>query len=279
MDNIIPMGINTRRNMTIQLFTGATVETKEKSLETAVAVYFDIVQEHSISLQSQITDNWLENSTPVNDHIANQPLVINLRGLAGELVYTPSTTDGALAYIRDTAKNKLGTGNFNKLSSITSLYPPVDNITQLAKNTISYIEASQKRYEKIIKRFFSNDIRKEKLRKIYQDFNSIRENKIALFVQTPFGSFDNMYIQSLTLRQGNENYVTDIELSLKKLYFNEGAEITSVNEQNRERCNFLQRETVENHGQIQGKFGGVDGDGNSNGDTVFKLSASFNDYR
>lgn len=265
--------------MVQQLFTGATVETKENTLETAVAVYFDIVQEHSLSLQSQITDNWLENSTPVHDHIANQPLVINLRGLAGELVYTPSTTDGALAYIRDTAKNKLSTGTFNKLSSITALYPPVDNVTQLAKNAISYVEASYKRYEKIVKRFISNDVRKQKLRKIYEDFNDIRENKIALFVQTPFGSFDNMYIQSLTLRQGNENYIADIELSLKRLYFNEGTETTEINEQNRERCNFLQREAVENHGPVQGKLGGVDGDGNQNGDTVFKLSASFTDYR
>ena len=131
---------------------GATVESQNPAIESAVAVYFDVIEEHSISLQSQITDNWLENNQPVNDYIANQPIVVSLRGLAGELVYEPiaSTSGGVLKETTDFIKNKLGTSVINKLSTIPSLYPPASNITRLAQNAVMAVEATYKRYRKII---------------------------------------------------------------------------------------------------------------------------------
>lgn len=238
--------------MVQNLLQGATVQTKDDTIESAIALYFDIIQEHSISLQSQITDNWLENNTVVNDHIANSPISINLRGLSGEIVYTPSTVDGALSYITDTTKNKFGTNIVNKLSVIPALLPPVSNVTQKAMNVISYIEASQNRYSKLIERFTSSTIRQEKLRKIYQNLSALRETKIALFVQTPFGSFDNMYIQSLTLRQANQNYIADIELSLKQLNFTDTL-TTQADPNVLAQYSQFQRAQVENHGKIQGR--------------------------
>ena len=255
-----------------KLIKGATVETKDKTIESAVAVYFDVVEEHSISLQSQITDNWLENNQAVNDYIANQPIVVSLRGLSGELVYEPSTSSGILNEISNGLKNRLGTSMVNKLSVIPALYPPVSNITRLAQNAVVAVESSFNRYKKIINRFTSTTTQQQRLRKIYQDFSTLRENKTPLMVQTPFSTFDNMYIQSLTLRQTNQLYIADIELSLKQLNFTD-SEYTKPTEDTRSKCNFLQRDTVEDHGKTQGQdvqLGGVDGD-DGNGNYVFKL--------
>lgn len=261
--------------MVKKLIKGAAVETQDNTTNAAVGVYFDIIQEHSLSLQSQITDNWMENNSVINDHIANQPIIISLRGISGELVYEPSETSGIVAQIRDFTKNKLGTNAVNKLSAITSLVPPVDNMTQLAKNAVSYTEASYKRYKKIVQRFTSAGRRQERLRKIYQDLNTLRETKTALYVQTPYSSFSDMYIQSLTLRQNELSYITDIEISLKQLYFLDSL-TTSANEQTREKVNFLQRDEVENHGKTQGNtMGSEDGFG-GDGNYLFKLSASYN---
>ena len=261
--------------MVQKILQGAIVEkSKNDNITQAIGVYFDIVQEHSISLQSQITDNWLENNTFVNDHIANNPTVITLRGLSGELVYEPSENPGgALAWINDTAKNKLGASNINKLGALASLYPPVDNVTQIAKNAITYVEASVKRYKSVIDVFRNSGRKQERLRKIYFDLSTLRELKVPLIVQTPFVTLDNMYIQSIVLRQSNQNYITDIELSLKELKFTE-SQTATINQENRSNCNFVQRDEVENHGLTQGVDYSLGGNNGFDGDGKYFFQAS-----
>lgn len=233
--------------MVQELKDGATVEVQDNTKNYVLALYFDIIEEHSVSLQSQITDNWMENNTAIADHIANQPLTVSLRGLAGEVVYVPSTSEGWLNDIN----NKIPLNVSEKLAPIASFLAPVSNITQIAKNAITYVEASFNRYKKIIDNFRNKTVKQQRLRKIYQDLSEIRENKSPLMVQTPYATFDNMYIQSMVMRQGNQAYITDIELTLKQAYFTE-TQYTGVNKENRENCNFIQREEVENHGITQG---------------------------
>ena len=153
--------------MVQNLLRGAYLTTQDTAIDNQVAAYFDIITEHSLSLQSQITDNWLEDNTPVNDHIANSPTVISLSGLSGELVYE-SPTDAIFeayskvnGFIQSRAsnssflQNKLNITNpysinpyikTEKLLPLASLYPPVDNVTQLAKNAVQYVESSVKRF-------------------------------------------------------------------------------------------------------------------------------------
>lgn len=262
-----------------ELVQGAVVETQENTINNVMSVYFDVIEEHTINLQSQITDNWMEDNSVINDHIANEPIIVNLRGLSGELVYEPSETkaDGAINTLQATANNKLGNSTMNKLSAIGMLYPPVDNYTQLAKNVIVSAEASYNRYKKIVNKFLSNGYKQARLRKIYQDLIVLREAKTALVIQTPYNTFDNMYIQSLTLRQNNLNYITDIELSLKQLNFVNSL-TTTADEQTRDKVNFLQRDEVENHSITQGEpihaGGGEEFEGD--GKYLFKLSAEYN---
>lgn len=238
---------------------GATVEVQDKTKAYTLSVYFDVIEEHSISLQSQITDNWMENNSVVSDHIANQPITVTLRGLSGEVVYIPSTSEGWLNDLNNKIPLSVAQ-TFNKLSPVAALIPPVSNLTQIAKNALTYVESSFKRYKKIIDNFKNPQLKQTRLRKIYQELSEIREGKLPLLVQTPYVALDNMYIQSLVLRQGNQNFITDIELTLKQVYFSE-TQTTTVNKENREKCNFVQREDVENHGITQGKDIGANGSG------------------
>lgn len=259
---------------------GATVEVQDSNGPVDIELYFDIVEEHSLSLQSQITDNWLENNSAMSDHIANQPLTISLRGFAGEVVYVPTEgwgtkSEGWTRYLRD----RLPANQIKKLSAIEGLLPPVSNITQIAKNALITVENSFNRYKKIYQTLKTDhSANQTRLRQIFNNLNDIRNSKTALLVQTPYATFSDMYIQSLVLRQGNQNFITDIELSLKQVYFTE-TETTQVNKENRENCNFIQRETVENHGVVQGVEegnlgdGGGEGEGNSYKD-LFRLYIS-----
>ena len=67
---------------------GISVTVMEDSTpNNLIGVYFDIIQSHSVSIQNQITDNYLENNTAVQDHIAHAPLTVTLSGISAELVY------------------------------------------------------------------------------------------------------------------------------------------------------------------------------------------------
>lgn len=230
-------------------------EAEQNTLDYNVGVYFDIIQEHSVSIQNQITDNYIENNTAIQDHIAKSPLVISLRGLSGELVYKPPTK--ALDFLYNTANTFLQSKYTDervatdKLTAIPALLPPVDNVTQMAKNAVQYVEASVNRYVKIVKNFTSSLDRETRLQEIYNKFIRLRESDTLLRVETPYKTFDNMVIQSLTLRQGDLNYITDIELTLKQINY-ATTYTTKPDESVMAKYNAIQRTEEANHGKAQG---------------------------
>lgn len=235
--------------------TGAIVKTAEDADPTEAAYYFDVLMEHSISVQNQITDNYIENNTAIQDHIAQSPITVSLRGLIGELVYKPPTK--ALEFLYDTVndplKNRFKSGRVvsDKLLAIPALLPPVDNITQRAKNAVQYVEASVDRYVKIAKNFLSDTDKITQLEKIYSKFMVFRANNTELTVVTPFKTFGNMYIQSITFTQGNENFTADIQLTLKQINYAE-TQTTKPDTKVMAIYNAIPRTTEANHGKAQG---------------------------
>ena len=110
-------------------------------------IYFDVITDHSISITNNVTDNYLENNTAIQDAIAHAPIECSINGMIGELVYVPSTSNGRFLnslYKRLNDKINLkaiGANKINgeyrdyvvtdKLSALGQLFPPVDNLTQL----------------------------------------------------------------------------------------------------------------------------------------------------
>ena len=227
-----------------------------------ISVYFDVLQEHSVSIQNQITDNYIENNTSIQDHIAQNPLIVSLHGLSGEVVY--SAPRKALDWLYEKTntfiQERFNSGNpmantnllTDKLTIIPALLPSVDNVAQTAKNTIQYVEASVERYKKIIDvQNYTNEFRETRLRQIYNDLAQLRANNTLLIVETPYQTFDNMVIQSVTLTQGNENFVTDISMTLKQINF--ATTYTTKPDTNRMALyNAVPRAQEANHGKAQG---------------------------
>lgn len=213
--------------------------------------FFDIVNQIGVQLQSNITDNWVENNTAIQDHIALNPLTLNLRGISGEKVYKydPAEAERLFAQARIEAvkagnsliTNMLGqlglsraADLYNKLAPLAILYPSVSNISQLARNAYDYVESSYNRYSTLVNNFLgkSNPVdsflgtetnipSQTRLREIFEQLSALRASRTALVVSTPYSVFSNMYITSLELVQNEENYITDIALNLKKIEFAE----------------------------------------------------------
>ena len=81
-----------------------------------------------------------------------------------------------------------------------------------------------------------------------------------LIVDTPYSSFGDMAIQSITLRQGNQNYITDIELTLKQINYAE-VKTTKADSAVLAKYNEVARAEVENCGKAQGTNDSIIGAG------------------
>lgn len=228
--------------------------------------YFDIATEHSISLQNQITDNWVENNTAIQDNIAQSPLIITLRGLSAykNLTYTTEEAESDLERALIEAKIRNDFADYtSKLTALSVLYPPVSNITQLAMNVQDYIDASVNRYKGIVDKFLNNNspidvatgskgsIEETRLKEIYRKLSTLRKLNTAFLVATPYGVHENMYIQSLLLRQGESNYVTDIELTMKQINFSDVL-VTKADENVKAKYAKIQQAPEQNNGVSQG---------------------------
>lgn len=247
--------------VTVNVQSSSTSSVSDELLmKSFTSLYFDVMQEHSIQLQSQITDNYIENNTAIQDHIAQSPTVVSLRGLSGEVVYTPPTKalDWTYSKVNTSIQkiaNRSNMANTNiltdKLTVIPALLPPVDNITQIAKNAVQYVEASVNRYTKIINNFTSDTIKQTRLQQIYNDLSDLRAANVLFIVETPYTAFADMAIQSITLRQGNENHITDIELTLKQINY-ATTYSTAPDTERMAYFNALQRTQEADHGKAQG---------------------------
>lgn len=229
-----------------------------------VAIFFDVIKSHEIQINDNITDNWLENSTVVNDCISQSPIIVNLSGVSGEVVYIPFDFKGFLKDFWQNHNNLNSiieyekiSGLNSKLNVISSLYPPIDNVTQLAKNAVDIVAANVERYKKIYNQLTQKEKNNQtRLQKIYEDLTVLRsyskQTGEGLIIETPYTVFKNMFFQSISLKQDERLYITDIEVTLKQCNFSE-VETTKADKNVLSELNAQARAEIENQGKVQGK--------------------------
>lgn len=276
---------NSSFNNTGTIQGGAIIQKDANQPDTNIVLYFDTILSHSVQINSNITDNWLENGSVVNDCIGLPPLTVTLSGLSGELIYNPANYKDFMSEFWSKTNAQL-TEEFirgqgleyaivDKLSPISSLYPPLDNITQTALSIKNAVEANVNRYKTIYNNFKNNrnstspyvspngsasnlavntpnGIAPTRLQMVYENLSSLRVAKTALTVMTPYATFENMYIQSLTLTQDNLNHITDISATLKQLTFSE-VRTTKADGATLAKFNAAAKAEVENQGKVQGQ--------------------------
>lgn len=221
--------------------------------------WFSIVTEDTLNFQSQITDNYIENNTAVQDHIAISPVIITLRGYVGEVEFEPPTKflNALTGGINNYTSNKFGITVSDKLGVISALLPPVDNVTQAARNAVQYVESSFNRYKRIYNQLMSLSKKAQKQvtesvqQYVARNLKELWENRTLVEVVTPYGLYKNMAIQSITLTQGNTTTQSELSVSLKQINFAE-TQTTKPDTDRMATYNAIQRAEVEDCGKAQG---------------------------
>ena len=262
---------------------GELIEENSKPFQL-IKYFFDVVNDDTVTYNAQITDNWIESNSAIQDHIALQPITITMRGLCGELVYDAKQAE--LDYESELAQAKTRNSQYTiiwkygdfkgiedvdgKLVAIGRIAPPLSNITEMAQNNWELLNIQNQKASKIVDAFknrnnktmaqqmnnyngLSTNARQSRLKQVGDEFKKAILGRKSFTVNTPFGTFENMYLQTVTLHQGEEDYIGDIDITLKQIRFAQ-TQTTKADEKTLSELNSLAQAQSEaqNNGNTQG---------------------------
>lgn len=171
---------------------------------------FDIADEGRITLDSEITDHYVEDGTAVQDHIALKPEEVTLRGYVGEYRYIKTGKESLLQNVT------------KKLTTIASYLPP---ISKFAQNTYSSIKTSTSILSTsvdigldLFKTYRNINIPQDKQSEAFIYFEALRNSRSLVTIQTPYRYYTDMAIKTIkAVQDGRTRDESSFEVTFKKI--------------------------------------------------------------
>ena len=191
------------------LFNNAT--TTNKYGQMYLFQQFGQAKSSGLSKKSQITTHYTEANYAINDHWAVEPLTYKLSGLIGEVIYRPSTnwSNKALARIK------------NYTAPLSIISPTFDSYTQSAINLTNQVEEVYKRYVQTAKKAIrsaglSDSISTSNQEFVFNQLNTLVDNRQFVTIYTPYGTYDNMAIIDVQINQDDTLYMSKLDITLQQ---------------------------------------------------------------
>jgi hypothetical protein len=191
---------------------------------------FNYEGEQTVTLESDITDHYVEDNTAIQDQIALRPEVVTTHGFIGELT---DISPPALQPLKTIADKLTIVGAYTPALSTTALiaYNQAFQLYQIGQNAAhaavaawASVSGQAGTGESVISGNFNFPIGLEpnqnKQQTMFQQFYGYWVNRTLFTVQTPWAIFQNMAIRSLRAIQDAETrMITDFEISFKLMRF------------------------------------------------------------
>lgn len=194
---------------------------------------FQCPETETINLQNDITTHYVENNSPIQDHIASKPVELTLTGFQGDYFYSLHKIESALSEV------------VSGVAIIASLMPKLDAFTQqakarielLKKNQIDRVAGNNKILKGLLEKtsgvpqyLIANGV---DLFKIFQNLyklksaqtraflflEALRNSRLLFSVETSWKRFDNMAVQSITCTRDNNADITGFTAKLMQMDF------------------------------------------------------------
>lgn len=178
---------------------------------------FDYEGETVVHHQSEITDHYTEQNTFENDHAAQKPARITLRGFVAEVVANPNT--GLLGAI-NTLQSKLTT-----LPAILGKYTPqaVQKIAAAATKAtqvVNKVDDAIRRAQNVVGLVLGSTPAATKQQKAYQQLFCLWQANAVFTLDTPFNYFRSVMIESMTFVQDETTKEwSEISVTVKEVRF------------------------------------------------------------
>ena len=173
---------------------------------------FHILGDETATLQSEITDHFVENNSAIQDQIALKPEMITTNGFIGEL---NNVTPPALEPLKAAA---------DKLSLISPFVPSLSSSAMIAYNqALQAYQTADAAAQALVSAFTSLSglgQGQTKQQAAFNKFYAWWKNRQLFTVQTPWCIFKDMAILSLRATQAEDTrMITDFEISFKQMRF------------------------------------------------------------
>jgi hypothetical protein len=213
--NLILVSPNSVRGIQPQNLAGE----ENKPLQETFLFQFEA--EQSISLESDITDHYLDNNLAYEDQIAMKPVTYSTYGYIGELT---DIAPDFLQPVKDLANKLVAIGAYQPQLTVSALIAyntalaAYQAAATVANSAVSAWQSISNSSETSFGATFAKSQSKQQLafQKLWGYWNERR----LFTVQTPWAIFQNMAIQNLKAIQPEETRtVTDFEIKFKQLRF------------------------------------------------------------
>ena len=197
----------------------------EAPKEQPPSFLFDYEGEQSISLESDITDHYIEDNSVVNDHIALKPETITTQGFIGEV---NDIAPLGLQIVQEMANRLTLVDAYTPVLSVSALL--AYNQAILAYQTAAQIVANAKSSIQAIgyNVLGIGDGPQNRQQEYFNLFYNYWKNRTLFTIQTPWKKFPNVAIRSLRVVQdADTNVITTFEVSFKVIRF--AKTVTSTN--------------------------------------------------
>lgn len=171
---------------------------------------FDIIGDESIEQQMRITDHYTEDNKAIQDHIAQGPEMFTVRGYVGEV--TSVLSQGLEAIITAVDRlNLIDTFIPQFTEQATQFYGAIANTLGTVNRIVGQV---QNAYDL----FTQKDTSATKQQAAFTFFKSMALANQSFTVETPYGIFDNMYIDRIRAKQDEvTKYVSDFSITFKRI--------------------------------------------------------------
>lgn len=192
---------------------------------------FHIPDEQSVTLESEITDNYLENNTAIQDHIALKPVRVTLRGFEGEISYSPKSILTTATKITEV------------LGLVIRYLPKVQRLDQQLDKTYRGLTGRDKtsasdnflNLYNLYKEFQNLWVLTKAQARAFLFFEALRNSRSIFSITTQYRRYDNMVIETIkAVQTGQTKDISDFTLTFKQLNFTSTQTIKQVSAARRE---------------------------------------------
>lgn len=209
---------------------------------------FDIPQTENVTLSAEMTDNYTESNSFINDHRIIKPKKITLTGLIGELVVRKDFLDKIL----ETLQSGLTTVDAYLGDYTNGMTQNIQIYLSLSLSAVSRINNTIDRAKNIIQGFNGQGQYLNQQQRAYANLEALFLSETVLTVQTPWKYYDNMMIETIEFSQDEDTeFMSSISVTLKEMRFAQVGITSYKNNLNANR-NELQSKGTDDTGKIRG---------------------------
>lgn len=189
------------------------------------SLVFDYEGENTVTVESDITDHYIEDNTAIQDQIALKPLTVTVGGYIGELNDVVPSLLAPLKFIAD------------KLTVLGAYTPVLSETAIIAYNEASqaYAIATQLAASAVSawNAVTGSGPTQNKQQTAFQQFYGYYNTRTLFTIQTPWAIFQNMAIMSLRAVQDPETRViSEFEIKFKQMRFASTSQALAINPAN-----------------------------------------------